>query len=697
MIETLPILQILKEPLLNLAKNTKDEILHLAKNELKNHLISSAKKYGKTKTFLYRYERIEFYKAYYPIKVRDSEKNIDLDNINNLFKESQYCSIIGSAGSGKSMLTKHFFLNTLKNKDAIPLIIELRNLNKFNGTIIEYIYSLLLNIKVGPTISILERMLKSGKFIFLLDGYDEIYHNKVDIITDQINKFIDLYHNNKFVITSRPGSNSELLPRFNNFSVNSLTKKESKDFITKQLKIRWKDNSQELINNLSNVIDDKKYKDVSTYLKNPLLLSMFMLTYEVKSNIPQKRSDFYANVFDVLCLEHNALSKPGYQHEKQSDLSNSDIEKILEFFSFSTYIKGVYSFDYSSLKSELNIISNKKYKNISFQSEKLINDITVSIPILLKEGLEYKYIHRSLQEYFSCLFIKNLDDKFKEKIYSKSLTEISLKSNDSFFNFWNLCIEIDKNSFITYFLIPTLEKFLSKIDFTSESFIVESFFKLIDIQLLIEFHKTETDVYDGPYEFSPNRYGPSADVESGVVYKCDWDDDFKLFRKVLNFLNILNTNEFTESIKIPELIPYVDFEWREKINNHETVLEILDDLSWEYEEIKELVDLEELDASAIAKFDREFYESIYFNTSNTSNLHSKFIERFGYYSDEKIFIQQLDLNHRIEEIYDYSVDSKLDILVLKLIQSVKNKIYDLKQDVKNTDNFNNDLLDEILS
>lgn len=696
MIEILPILDILKDPLLKLAKKTREEIVHLAKNELKDYLISSAKKYGKTKTFLYRYERIDFYKAYYPIKIRDQEKTINLNDVNNLFKESQYCSIIGNAGSGKSMLTRHFFLNTLKNQDSIPLIIELRNLNKFDGTIIEYIHSLLLNIKVGPNINILERMLKSGKFTFLFDGYDEIYQNKVDLLTDQINTFIDLYHNNKFVITSRPGSNSELIPRFNNFQVNSLTKIESKEFIRKQLKLRWKHNSQQLIDNLSEIIDDKKYKDVNTYLKNPLLLSMFMLTYEVKSNIPQKRSDFYANVFDVLCLEHNALSKPGYQHEKQSDLSNSDIEKILQFFSFSTYIKGIYSFDYSSLKSELNIISDKNYKNISFKSEKLINDITVSIPILLKDGIEYKYIHRSLQEYFSCLFIKNVEDKFKEKIYSKSLTEIALKSNDSFFNFWNLCTEIDKNSFISFFVIPTLQKFLSKIDFRNDQSIVESFFNLIDIQILIEFHKTETEVFDGPIELISNIYGPSPDIGSGIVYKCEWSNDFKLFKKIFNFLNILDTNKFTESIKIPELIPFVKYEWKEKINNHKTVIEIFEELSWEYEEIKELIDMQELDSSALTNFDQEFYESIYFNTSNTTSLHLKFIERFGYFSDDKIFIQPINLNLEVEEIYEYSVDSNLDEYILDLLKKVQDKIFDFKLEIEETDNFNNELLDDIL-
>jgi predicted NACHT family NTPase len=683
MIEILPIIEFFKKPILEYSVEFKKEIQQLLNNEVKDYLQSTVEKFGKIKTFLFRHERIEFYKVYYPIKLRLSGRVTSTDSIKELFKESNYSAIIGYAGSGKSMLMKHLFLNSLTNRQAIPIIIELRNLNSFTGTINEYIIKLLLDIHLGKSEKILERMLKSGSFIFLLDGYDEIHKEVKGNITNQITQFIDTYNRNKIIITSRPGADIELLPRFNNYYIKPLTIEDTKKFIEQQLRIRWNEDSEILLDNITKVVSADKYEGIHKYLKSPLLLSMFILTFEVKPEIPTRRSDFYFNVFNVLCIEHNALSKPGFHHNKTSGLSNNDIEVILEIFSFTTFSKGTYSFDYSTLKNELKKISEKKYKNLSFDTDAIIQDLTVAIPILIKEGLEFKYIHRSMQEFFAAVFIKNLDTNYKKRVYQSSLSELSLNSTDSFHHFWSLCLEVDKNSFIEFFILPNLENFIAKIDAKDDKSKIQSFLLLSQLAVNIEFLKEEN------IEDSGEDFGVAANIKTGSIVKSSWSSEFEFLKKILGFLDLFKIRNILEKIETEKLDEYCAPEWIEKLYNHERSEDLLDGIAVQID------NAEESELSSL-KSDQEFYDKYNLNRTNLVEYYIDFIKRYGYFSDSTIFIQPLNFS---KDVYSYSNSELSDFnnQILDLLDNVNDKIQELKAELKRNTDFNSGLIDDLLT
>ena len=91
----------------------------------------------------------------------------------------------------------------------------------------------------------------------------------------------------------------------------------------------------------------------------------------------------------------------------------------------------------------------------------LIEDLQVAICILNKEGLDYVFPHRSLQEYFASLYIVNLDDKNKLEVYKKILSQLingntfELISKD---NFHSLLTEQDFIGVTKNLSIPFLEK-----------------------------------------------------------------------------------------------------------------------------------------------------------------------------------------------------------------------------------------------
>lgn len=460
LIETLTLISGFKDELLKLGKYAKEEISFFVDNGLSDYLEKVSVKYSLTKTFLYRNENVEFYKVFFPVSIRLlSEKistvklNNDIQDLPTLFKLSRFVTIIGNAGSGKTMLMKHFFLNSISTQYRIPIVIELRNLNDFDGSITEYIYKVIFNNKLSPTQNILERVLTSGQFIFILDGYDEIHSTKKHKLTAELDDFIDKYTANNYIISSRPGSGIESFPRFNNYHVNPLTYDDIIRFIDQQFETSG---NFELATKIKAVIQLPVNRDYLSFISNPLLLSMFIITFESYPELPKKKSKFYWNVFDTLAVKHDSFTKKGgYQHERKTGLQNEELETILQWFSYISLLEGEYSFDSQYLTNKLNIIKNKL--RYTFNTQHLIEDFTLAIGIIVIDGTFYTFPHKSLQEYFCALLIKNQTEENKEKIYGIKFHEKAFLDVGNYENLWNLCYELDKNYFIKFFLLKQLE------------------------------------------------------------------------------------------------------------------------------------------------------------------------------------------------------------------------------------------------
>jgi len=371
------------------------------------------------------------------------------------------------------MLLKHIFLLSIKQVIRIPIVIELRNINEFEGKFVEFVFEKLVGTQITKNIEVFKRVLKEGGFIFLLDGYDEIFSDKKSKLTSELVNFIDAYNKNYFIITSRPGANVESIPRFNAYLVNELNKIEILQFVKLQLD---QVNDEDLTNKILSVIKKPENKDYNSYLSSPLLLSMFILTFNSYPELPKSKSKFYWNVFETLCIKHDNFTKyGGYQHERKSGLQNEEFEDVLKWFSFVSYFKGKYSFDSKYFLEMLRTIKSKL--NLDCSTEYLFEDLTVAISIIVQDGLKYKFPHRSLQEYFTALLIKEQNDDVKKIIYQNKTKDLELLTNDSKWNFWNLCKEIDTFSFIKHFELFYLEKFISQMDSTSEYSKCNSFLK----------------------------------------------------------------------------------------------------------------------------------------------------------------------------------------------------------------------------
>lgn len=424
--------------------------------DIDKYIGNFSEKFSNIKTFLFN-DRVPFYKVYFPLTLERKHSLIEVPDMpDTLFEKNNFITILGYAGCGKTMILRHLFLSACERSSKIPIVVELRKLKEYEGNLKEYISEKVFNFKLSQDDTIYRRMLGSGDFLFLFDGFDEISLGQKDSITQDLEDFVDLFPKNFYLLTSRPGAGAETLERFENFYVKGLSNSQVQEFIDKQLSIENSDENNELSVKIKKALLEADGTAYMKYMSSPLLLSMFILTFNEHPELPQRKSNFYYNVFDTLHSKHDAKSKAGgYQHEKKTKLSEDNIRRVLEAFSFVSYLQSV--FEFSSQYIHTTLAQILKPLKMDYDIDELIYDLSVSVSILLQDGTSYTFPHRSLQEFFAASYIANSREESKVIIYGERLRNtITLGSQ----TFWELCEELDESCFTQYFLIPIMEEYV---------------------------------------------------------------------------------------------------------------------------------------------------------------------------------------------------------------------------------------------
>ncbi|APQ11244.1 hypothetical protein BJP27_06960 [Pseudomonas oryzihabitans] len=439
-------------------KGISDEAKNLLETGIDNYIQLQYERFKQVKTILRGNTPNYFYDVYYPLNIKNPKHLAVTSSISNTFEKSNYVTVIGDAGSGKSTLVKHLFLRALSEKNIIPIFIELRNLPNEKGSIEAHVKEKIIDSNISDNHRILDRMLANGKFLFFLDGYDEVTGDSKKTIVESLNNFVEKHSKNKYLLTTRPYSDIDLLPLFHNYKIEQLEKDDIDKFIEKQLR-----EEPELADKIKKSIKEAKARYINSFLKNPLLLSLYILTYQSNASIPTKKYVFYRRVINALFSEHDSKSKLGFERETRCKLQQEEFERILKSFCFVSYFEESFTFQHDQLVSKLELIKAKN-SALKFSSTDFIIDMKTAVSLWTEDGGVISFAHRSLQEYFAALFIKDLNDSNKEKVYEKirDYSE-SMTVTTEIENFLSLCEEMDEIHFNQHYALPTLEELKKQI------------------------------------------------------------------------------------------------------------------------------------------------------------------------------------------------------------------------------------------
>lgn len=386
----------------------------------------------------------------YPV---DNKKEKKLTKIEGYPKEllDKYSRILitDTAGMGKSTLMKRMFLDVIDGQFGIPIFIELRRLNE-NNDILNEVAIQLGGLNDGFDKEILETLFVDGEFIFFFDGYDEISSSNKAFVTRNIQDFVAKASNNKYILTSRPEEELACFGEFQEFRIRELKKVESYELLRKY------DISGKTSRLLISKLETGNYSMINEFLKNPLLVSLLFAAFDFKQTIPLKKHIFYRQVFDAYFDSHDLSKGDSYVHEKKSNLDLDDFDKVMRKIGYECLRKQKIEFEKDEL---LNIIDSAKsgFSNLNFASTSLLGDLLKAVPLFCQDGMYYKWVHKSLQEYFAAEFIykdsKNNQDAILTTLYKS-------KKIDLYINLLDLYFDIDPVGFQKNIVKPLLESYV---------------------------------------------------------------------------------------------------------------------------------------------------------------------------------------------------------------------------------------------
>lgn len=558
--------------------DAKDSIRY--KTAYETYLANTRRKNSQIKTIIYRRAPKDLYSFYECIGVKYNGNNISTEKISNLFPIGDKIIVTGTGGVGKSILFKHLFLNTIEKTTYIPVLLELRSFNIFDIkeiSLFESIYKNLCDNGFELSKEYFEFSMREGAYIIFFDGYDEVNKDKAEKITSEIKSLAEKYNKNKYFLSSRP---SEEFIGWNDYCEVETLKLSKKQALSLVRKIEFDENVK---NTFCKELEEHLYEKYESFASNPLLLNIMLLTFQKHAVIPERLNDFYEEAFVTLFNAHDA-TKDAYVRDIRSGLGCEDFKYVFSYLCFKSYFNGEFEFSEGKLIEYLSQAKGK-LNRINFMVEDFLEDLTQSVCMLVKEGLIYRFSHRSFQEYFAAWYTCKLTDDIQSKLLLSWIKESDSVLSDSYFmmlydlqsdkvNKIILCpiIKEVKNNYTTYgFTVEFLRMMFSGVSVTkrilrkeekySMSLTIKDYYvcrglmlnnKLNNFPYDEGYQEHERNLYekivefykDNPADAGKNRYEFEFDEilkiveEKDLLYALEW-----LEKQVLYAISILEKYE----------------------------------------------------------------------------------------------------------------------------------------------------------
>lgn len=440
---------------------TKSVVTKIAKHSLielevgfASYIEASYLKYSKVKTIINRFQPVELSAIYEDCAffIDDTGIFIDEEDIWKNSDEYQRVIISGMAGSGKSLFMKNSFLRFCQsNEGVLPILIELRYFNTLSSPGIKnYIISTLSQHISHFDEKIVEYLLRSGKIVIFLDGYDELYSSLKRSVAAEIGKLSYAYPSTRIIVSGRPDVRFSSWSEFQELSVAPLTKSKCLNLIHKA--VHPNDSKEKFYQQ----VKDNLFKTHQRYLVNPLMTYVMLFTSDQFIDFPTDVGAFYSKAFETLVRGHDVMKSDQFVREVRCDIKIKDIENVFGYFCALSFRDQCYEYNQQQarkyLKKALDLCS------INHDSDDILEDFERNYCLLFLDASKYNFIHRTFQEYYAanCVNASELIDYFD---YNKSILELEMESG----RYFSMLASVGSEKFISKFFSPVLSDFLKEL------------------------------------------------------------------------------------------------------------------------------------------------------------------------------------------------------------------------------------------
>ena len=185
------------------------------------------------------------------------------------------------------------------------------------------------------------------------------------------------------------------------------------------------------------------------------MMTLLVLVYKSEQKIPEQFSEFYENLFQTLLMRHDR-SKPGYTRDKNCQINERKLQELFEAFCFLSSKESLTTMKFDKMHDLTNLAVEKT--KIVCDAGDFIKDISKIACLVIEEGLDFHFIHKSVREYHAAVFIKRRSDEFAKKYYRSMIKDQWLNWMQEL----NFLSQVDEYRFTKYFTIPHIESTFNK-------------------------------------------------------------------------------------------------------------------------------------------------------------------------------------------------------------------------------------------
>ncbi|MST69749.1 NACHT domain-containing protein [Mogibacterium kristiansenii] len=398
--------------------------MFVEKEEFTEYLKNAKEKYDKIKTLLYSDAPRKFYDFYvcnnisqkiYLKKYTYRTKIISNATAETLKECSNFILISGTGGLGKSMMMRHLLLDSISTYEEgsqLPVFIPLKDYADTYENLSDYVYEKFESLCGDGDAAKYEDLLRTGRFLLLFDGLDEIKSDYRKKFEHDLEIFADKYSENMFVISSRPTGSFISFHRFTVLDLCPFTKDQATELIEK---LDFRPDEPNIKKQFLEELQSKLFITHREFTENPLLLTIMLMTYEQFADIPSKMHVFYREAYVAMSQKHDA-SKGAFKRALKTGLTADQFADYLAEFCARTYRDEKFEFTDILFDKYFNDMHLTKKGTSGVTAQDFRDDLVENMCLMYYESGKYHFTHRSFQEYFCAWYFSKQKDKNLEAI-----------------------------------------------------------------------------------------------------------------------------------------------------------------------------------------------------------------------------------------------------------------------------------------
>ena len=426
----------------------KFELLDLSEEDYINYCLTVLK----VKTLASGDRSLNIDDIYVPLRLLRAgfSTSIEVLDTTTLDNENRAVLIKGLAGQGKSTLLKKLLSNNSKNFARLPIFYELKNYR--GGSLEKAISNTLISYGLRLGEGAIEEILTNSSVKLYLDAFDEVAPSYRQELLTNITRLVNSAKCN-IICTTRPDTEIESLYFFETYTVCELVEPQILNIIENTCEDNKK--ASELCGALR---QSSLYKKSDSVLKSPILVVLYCVSYNLGEEVPETLSQFYSNIFDTVFFKHDNLKGSVCRARLWND-NRQIYREIFNFISFGS-LKSVCT----TLKRDILIDITKGALEYLDQdithSDRVLDEVVSITNLIIEDGFnEYRFVHKSIQEFYSASFVSGLAHDKKVEFYSAACNKISFYS--IFENTLFYLKELDYYDYCEYLFIPSVSNFLN--------------------------------------------------------------------------------------------------------------------------------------------------------------------------------------------------------------------------------------------